>query len=187
MLNAPIDADAGVEDLEHVLVAALLAAGRVGVRDLVDDQLGPARDDRCSVHLFDRDSPVFDARARDSLQPVDQHRGLGAAVRLDEAERDFDAAPLERLRLLQHAIGLADAGGEPDVQLQAPALRATEDLEEILRPLRSRVIARPRCPAPGQPFAALVRPCRPLRARSGRIAFWNDCAPWIAKRNERSP
>ena len=39
----------------------------------------------------------------------------------------------ERVRLLQHPVGLADAGGEPDVQLQPAALGALDQLEEVLR------------------------------------------------------
>ena len=65
--------------------------------------------------------------------PVDQRLGLLAPVRLDETDHDVDAACLERVRLLQHAVGLADAGGEPDVELQPPALRLLDQLEEVLR------------------------------------------------------
>ena len=56
------DVDAGVEQLEHVLVAlAVAAAGHVGVRHLVDDRdLRLARQDGVEVHLLDDDAAVLD-------------------------------------------------------------------------------------------------------------------------------
>ena len=145
------------------------------------------------VHLLDHDAAVLDARARNLLEPLDQRRGLGAAVRLDEAEHDLDAAPLERLRLLEHAIGLADAGSEADVQLQAPALRPTKDFEEVLRALLrglgqgKRMSAHRRV---ADSTSGTVASPRHALHRDGchrivkRIAFCNEGVPRIAKRNE---
>ena len=80
-------------------------------------------------------TPRYSMRRRGTTsRPVDQRRGLGAAVRLDEAEHDVDAALLQRVRLLEHAVGLADARGEADVELEPAALRALDELEEVLRP-----------------------------------------------------
>ena len=127
------DVDAGVEELEHVLVALLVAAaGHVGVRELVDDRdLRLAREDGVEVHLLDGDAAILDLAPRHVLEARDELRGLGAAVRLDEAEHDVDAALLERVRLLEHAVGLADAGGEADVELEPPALAPLDELEEV--------------------------------------------------------
>src|SRR6185437_1321968 len=126
----------------HVLVAApVAAAGDVGVGDLVDDgDLRLALEDRLQVHLLDGDAAVLEGLAGDGGQTGDERRRLGAAMRLHEAEHHVDAAPLERVRLLQHAVGLPDPGREPDVELEPAALGAPEHLEEVLgtRLARSR-------------------------------------------------
>ena len=73
---------------------------------------------RVEVHLLEPSVLVFDALARDDLEPVEQRLGLLAAMRLDDADDDVDALLQPGARLLQHLIGLADAGR-----------RAEEDLE----------------------------------------------------------
>ena len=56
--------------------------------------------------------------ARDDLQPSEQLLGVLAAVGLDEADDDV-GAPLEAaVALLEHRVGLADAGGGPEVDPQ---------------------------------------------------------------------
>ena len=80
------------------------------------------------------------------LQPLDQRRRLLAAVRLDEPDHDVDAALLERVRLFQHAVGLADARREADVQLQPAALALLDELQEVFR---ARSVGG-RCPASGR-------------------------------------
>ena len=102
------------------------------------------------------DAAVLDLAARHDLEPVDQRRGLGAAVGLDEAEHDVDAALAERVRLLEHPVGLADAGGEPDVELEPAAPGALHQLEEVLG-------ARA-----GHGHLGIVAPSRGERARGGR-------------------
>ena len=103
--------------------------------DLVDHRdLRVAREHGVEVHLLDRHAAVLDAPARDLLEALDQRRGVGAAVRFDEAEDHVDAALLQRVRFLQHAVGLADPGREADVELQPPALGALDELEKVLRP-----------------------------------------------------
>src|SRR6185295_9281332 len=80
---------------------------------------------------------------------LDQRRRLGAPVRLDEAEHDVDAALLEGVRLLQHAVGLADSGGEAEVDLEPAALAALHQLEEVLGAalaLNDRVVQAGHCP-----------------------------------------
>ena len=52
----------------------------------------------------------------------------------DKAEDDVDAAAVQRVRLLEHAIRLSDSSGGADVHLQPSALGALDDFEEILRP-----------------------------------------------------
>ena len=75
-------------------------------------------------------------------QAFDERRGVGATVRLDKAEHHVDAAALQRVRLLEHAVGLAHARREPDVQLEPAPLGAAEHLEEVLGALEAIGIAR---------------------------------------------
>ena len=62
--------------------------------------------------------------ARDELQALGHGDGLLAAVRLEVADDDVDALPLQFLRLVQHAVGLADAGGVAQVDLEFAARAA---------------------------------------------------------------
>ena len=63
------DVDAGVEQLQHVLVAlAVATAGRVGVRELVDDGDGRlALQDGVEIHLLDGHVAVLDLAPRDAI------------------------------------------------------------------------------------------------------------------------
>ncbi len=56
--------------------------------------------------------------ARQDLEPLEQRAGLGAPMRLDEADDDVDALVLEAARALQHRVGLADAGRGAEEHLQ---------------------------------------------------------------------
>ncbi len=72
--------DAGVEQLEHVFIAlAILAAGHVGVRQLVDDdRIGMAREDRVNIHLFQADAAVGYFALWDSFEVADAGLGVFA-------------------------------------------------------------------------------------------------------------
>ena len=117
--------DAGVEDLEHVLVALLVAAARhVGVRQLVDDaHLRRARAMTASTSISSSVTPRYSILRRGIDFEVLQLRlGVRATVGLDEADHDVEAAGAQRVRLPQHLVGLADAGRGADVDAQAGAL-----------------------------------------------------------------
>ena len=64
-------------------------------------------------------------RRRQALEALEQGLGLGAPVRLDVADDDVDAARLQHARFFQHLVGLADArgGAEEDLELAALGLR----------------------------------------------------------------
>src|SRR5262249_35194071 len=169
------DVDARGEELEHVLPALAVARAReVRVRSLVDDgHLRAPREDRAAVHLLDGDAAVLDAPARHDLEPLDERRGLGAAVGLDEADDAVDAALAQRVRLLEHAVGLADAGGEAEIHLQPAALRAADELEEVLGARRHPPIL-PTTPRLSDNRAQCAR-TKPRRRR--------PCAPaWSSRR-----
>ena len=76
------DVDAGIQQLERVLVAlAISATGDVRVRQLVDQRDGGiALQDVVEAHLLDAHPPVFDRAARDDLEPGHQRLGVLAPV-----------------------------------------------------------------------------------------------------------
>ena len=123
------DRDAVVEQLLDVLPALLvLRAGGVRVRQLVDEgDVGLAADHRLGVHLLERDALVLDSLARHDLQVADRLDRLWPAVGLDEADDDVGASLLAPVSLLQHRVGLADAGSHAEVDPQ-PAARAAPGL-----------------------------------------------------------
>ena len=59
-------------------------------------------------------------------------RRLGPAVRLDDADDDIHALLLEPVALLEHLVGLADAGREAEVDLQPAALLLADQRQELL-------------------------------------------------------
>ena len=143
-----VDVDAGVEQLEHVLPALGVArAGRVGVRELVDEeQRRLARERGVEVELLElRARGTRPAARGSSSRPSEQRRGLGAAVGLDDADDDVDAVWRDQVaRRLEHRVGLADArrGAEEDLQLRragalpprpAPARAGRRDRPSIAR------------------------------------------------------
>ena len=115
-----IDVDAVGEELLDVEVALRVAAPRrVGVGELVDQrELRPARQEAVEVHLLERPALIVDALARQDGQAVEQRLGLLAAVGLDHADDDVDPVAQLGAGRLQHLVGLADAGGGADEDLQ---------------------------------------------------------------------
>ena len=114
------DADARVEQLLDVLPALRMSAVRsVGVGELVDDdQLGLARERRVQIEFLERAAVVFDPAPRQDFEPFDERARLGAAMSLDEPDDDIDAFVLQAPRVLQHGVGLADAGRGAEKNLQ---------------------------------------------------------------------
>ena len=139
-VDGPDHVDPCIQQREHVLVTLAVARpGRVGMRDLVDHgDGGPAQQRRVQIHLLDDHAAILDAAAGNDFQPLDQRRGLRAAVRLDEGDHHVDPPAPQVVRLLQHPVRLADPGGETDVQLETAAPRAFDELEEVLGPPRLR-------------------------------------------------
>ena len=61
---------------------------------------------------------VLDPLAREHFKALQQRLGLGPAVGLDHADHDIGAGLQLGMRALQHLIGLADAGGGADEDLE---------------------------------------------------------------------
>ena len=106
------DVDAGGEQLLNVLPAlGMTAVGSVGVSELVDnDQLGLARQRSVEIEFLDRAAVILDLAPRQDFEPMNERACLGAAMSLDEPDDHVDAFVLEPPRVLQHGVGLADAG-----------------------------------------------------------------------------
>jgi hypothetical protein len=127
------DVDARVHEIEHVFVSFGVARARhIRVRQLIhDDDFGLARPDGVNVHFLERYAVVVQLLARHGLQVAHQCFRVGPAVRLDEAQHDIDIAGAERLRLLQHAVGLTNACGRPNVDFETAALASLQQLQKI--------------------------------------------------------
>jgi hypothetical protein len=73
--------------------------------------------------------------ARDDLEALEQRLGFLPSMRLDDTDDDVIAVLPAGARLLQHLVGLADAGrrADEDLQLAGAALLAPRRREERLR------------------------------------------------------
>ncbi len=165
--------DPGPQQLLHVLPALLVTrAGHVRVRELVHERdLGPAREDRVDVHLFELGVAVTEALSRHHLEVGDLVGGLPPTVCLDEARHDVLAVVAAAPALVQHREGLADAGCGAEVDPERSArhkgrlrLRfAVLTCDRLVTYHASHDRRRPRVQGAGRPDAAL--PARPaLRA-----------------------
>ncbi len=125
-IDRGVDVDAAGKQLLDVEVAFwMTAAGRVGMRKLVDQcNLRAARDQRVEVHFLKHLIAVLEPLARQHLKALEQRFGLGPPMRFDNPHNDIHAGLELRMRALQHLVGLADAGGGADKNLQPSGLIA---------------------------------------------------------------
>ncbi len=136
-VDGGVDVDAVVEQLLDVEIALRMpAAGRVGMGEFVDQgDLRPPRLDRVDVHLVEGLAAILDVSARDDFEPFEQGFGLLAAVGLDHPDHDVIAVLEPGAGLLQHFVGLADAGSraDEDLQLTGAALLAPGSFKQRFR------------------------------------------------------
>ena len=136
-VDGAVDVDAVAEQLLDVEIAlGMAAAGRVGMGKLVDQHdLRMAGDDGVEVHLLEPLAPVFEPLAGNDLEPFEQSLRLLAPVGFDDADDDIVAVLLSGAGLLQHLVGLADAGRGADENLEpaGAALFPPGGLEQSLR------------------------------------------------------
>ena len=168
-IDGGVDVDAVAQQLFDVEIAlGMAAAGRVGVGKFVDQHdLRPAGDDGVEVHLLEPLALVFDAPARDDFEALQQRLGLLAAVGLDDADDNVVAVFLPGAGLLQHLVGLADAGRRTheDLELADAAFLAPRRLEQGLRRGSLFEVATLICHRPSDPEARPEARPRLLRCR----------------------
>ena len=93
----------------------MAAAGRIGVGKLVDeDDARMAGDDGIEVHFLDRLAVVDNGFAGNDFEALEQGFGLLASMGLDYADDHIDALLALCLGVLEHFVGLADAGRGAD-------------------------------------------------------------------------
>src|SRR5262249_4530231 len=114
--------------------------------------------DRVEVHLLEPRAAILDDTARHHLEAVDERDRLLAAVRLEVADDDIDAAALELARLHEHLIGLADARRVAEEHLEVTAAAGT----------RLRNCGKPRTPMPSAPPISRSSGVPPSRFRQLR-------------------
>ena len=76
------------------------------------------------------DAAILDPPPRHDLEVLQLRLGVAAAVGLDEADDDVEAARAQRVGLLQHLVGLADARRGADVDAQPRPLRLLDAREQ---------------------------------------------------------
>ena len=97
--------------------------GHVGVRELVDQgHRGPAGQHRVEVHLGEAGPAVGDLAARNHLHTLEQLGGVLPAVGLRQPDDDVGATRGPAAPLLEHRVGLPNAGCGAQVD---PKLAAT--------------------------------------------------------------
>ena len=115
--------DAGVADLLDVLPPfAVAEAGRIGVRQLVDEShVRMTRDDAVDVHVGERRALVRHRDPRDDLEGANRLGGAPAPVRLDESHDDVLAILAPLATLAQHGERLPRPRSGAEVYLEQPA------------------------------------------------------------------
>ena len=80
-----------------------------------------AREHGVGVHLFEARAAVLDDLAGNGFQILAERDRFLAAVRLEVADDDVDAAPFQLVGFRQHLVGLADARGVAQEHLEPAA------------------------------------------------------------------
>ncbi len=130
-----IDVDAAGEDFLHIHVALrMTTAARIGMGKFIDeDELRAAGKDGVEIHLVELLAAIVDQPSRHDLETIDQRLGFLAAMGFDDADDDIEAICKARPAGHQHFIGLADAGGRTEKDLQPAATFLLGMLKESFR------------------------------------------------------
>ena len=136
-IDRGVDVDAVGQQFLDIEIALRMAAARcIGMGEFVDQRdLRMARDQRVEIHLLEHLVLVGEPFARQDFKAREQRLGLRPSMGLDHADDDIDAGLQLGMRALQHLVGLADAGGGADEDLE-PAGRvvlAPRGLQQRIR------------------------------------------------------
>jgi hypothetical protein len=88
-------------------------------------------DDALEVHFLEGDTAVLDLQARNDFQIAKLCMRLLAPMRLNKTDNDVNAAPLEVMGFVNHAICLADTSCRPDVELELSSFPPRDEIDEI--------------------------------------------------------
>ena len=105
--------DAGIQQGLDVLPAlVVLRSGGVGVGELVDqgDRRMPG-ENGVEIHLAEHDAAVVDGAPRDQLETLQHGGSRRAVVGFHDRDGDITTLGFQAATLLEHRVGLADAGG----------------------------------------------------------------------------
>ena len=120
-----VHVDACIHDREDVLPAFWMEeTGRIRVGHLVHEQhLRPAGDRSLEVELVECVAAIGHRQPGQHFEPLHERRGLGAAVRFDDAHDHVGARGHEAAGRFEHRVRLADAGRKSEKHLQPAACR----------------------------------------------------------------
>ena len=106
--------------LDIEIALGMTTAGRVGVGEFVDQRdLRVAGDDGVEIHLLERLPLVFEASAGNDLESPQAGPASPCAHVFRRRRPRYRSRPASgRVRLLQHLVGLADAGSRADENLE---------------------------------------------------------------------
>ena len=91
--------------------------------DLVDEtNCGPASQNCLDVHFLDLAAVILDALSGNDFQPLQKRRRVRTAVCFHDSHDHVLAIGRTAMRLVQHGVGLADAGKGAEVHPQGAAM-----------------------------------------------------------------
>ena len=114
------DVDAGGDQFGHILPPLVVAAaGRVGVRQLVDQQqAGVAREGRVGIELLEHLAAIGDLFAGQHGEGADHCGGVGAAVGFDDTDQHIQPGVAHARGGGEHFPGFTHAGGGAEEHFQ---------------------------------------------------------------------
>jgi len=88
------------------------------VRQLIHDcDFRLAHKDRIDVHFFEHNATMGKLLQRDQFEIADAGLGLRAVMSFDKADDDVMPLLAQLMRLLEHPVGFANAGGTAQIDL----------------------------------------------------------------------
>ena len=119
------DIDARRQQLLDILPALRMPrARRVGMRQLVDqNQRRMPLERAVQIEFGEHPAAMRHALGGQNLEPLEQHRGLGAAMRFDDADQHNTAGGAQRPGGGQHRVSLTHSRRGSEINPQLAALR----------------------------------------------------------------